>query len=456
VLVIGGGGAGCVAALTAAAAGAKVLLVTKLGLGDSNTVMAEGGIQAAVGAEDSLQTHFNDTFKAGQRAADPELVETLVTEGPEAIRWLINLGMSFDLEEAGHGSVRLRRKRAGGTSVPRILSARDITGLELMRVLREATVLRPGITIWNRSPAVELLSDGIVRCRGAVIYSLYLHRFVIVRAGAVVLTAGGSGRLHINDFPTSNHVGATADGLVLAYRLGARLRDADSFQYHPTGIAWPAALRGQLISEAARSLGAKLLNGRGERFVDELSSRDIVAAAMLREIGEGRAVERDGCVGVMLDTPGLERDKPGILESTLVGLLHLAHKAGSDPKREPMMVCPTLHYQNGGIAIGPNGSTSVERLYCAGEVSGGIHGRNRLMGNALLELVVFGRRAGAVAVASADNTGRANLDRVQDWRRGLVAAGLPLDVRAPMLFPPIANFDLAHDRTLGREQARVH
>jgi succinate dehydrogenase / fumarate reductase flavoprotein subunit/L-aspartate oxidase len=289
-----------------------------------------------------------------------------------------------------------------------------------------------------------------------VIYSLYLRRYVMVRAGAVIMATGGAGRLHLNGFPTSNHLGATADGLVLAYRLGARLRETASFQYHPTGVAWPDALRGQLISEAARSLGAQIMNGRGERFVEELAPRDVVAAAILREIGEGRAVEREGCTGVFLDTPGLERAKPGVLANSLVSLLHLAHKSGSDPAAEPMLVTPTLHYQNGGIAIGPDGATDVAGLWCAGEASGGIHGRNRLMGNALLELVVFGRRAGASAAAGARSgrlPGRANLNHVADWRRALVAAGLPLDMRAPMLFPPVAGFNIVTDRAPGRAAA---
>ncbi|WP_207485650.1 FAD-binding protein [Arenibaculum pallidiluteum] len=452
VLVIGGGGAGCIAALTAAEAGAKVLLTTKLGLGDSNTVMAEGGIQCAVGAEDSLQTHFEDTLRGGQMAGDRALVAALVGDGPASVRWLIERGMTFDMEEGQGPSGRLRRKRAGGTRVPRILSFRDVTGLEMMRVLREAAGLHPRITVWNRSPVVELLSDETGGCVGAVIYSLHLHRFVLIRARSVVMATGGAGRLHLNGFPTSNHLGATADGLVLAYRMGARLREPDSFQYHPTGIAWPPALRGQLISEAARSLGATLVNGHGHRFVDELSPRDVVAAAILRECGEGRGVLRDGCVGVLLDTPALERARPGILKTTLVTLCHLAHKAGIDPAREPVPVYPTLHYQNGGIAIGTDGGTEVPGLYCAGEVSGGIHGRNRLMGNALLELVGFGRRAGAAAAAfqPVRPSGRANLGHVQEWRRALVAAGLPLDVKAPVLFPPIAGFDLAADRALGR------
>ena len=158
-----------------------------------------------------------------------------------------------------------------------------------------------------------------------------------------VLTTGGSGRLHLAGFPTSNHYGATADGLVLAYRLGARLRDVDSFQYHPTGIAWPAPLEGQLISEAARSSGAFLVNGLGQRFVDELQPRDIVASAILREIAEGRAVVRDHAVGVFLDTPSLERAKPGVLARELVTLRHLARRAGFDPAEEPFLIRPTLH-----------------------------------------------------------------------------------------------------------------
>ena len=213
----------------------------------------------------------------------------------------------------------------------------------------------------------------------------------------MVLATGGAGRLHLAGFPTSNHYGATADGLVLAYRLGARLREMESFQYHPTGIAWPPHLAGTLISEAARAAGGLLFNGEGRRFVDELAPRDVVAAAILREIEEGRAVERDGCAGVLLDTPGLEAANPGILEKRLVTLTHLAGRSGFDPRREPFLLRPTLHYQNGGIAIDASGRTDVPGLLCAGEAAGGLHGLNRLMGNALLELVAFGRRAGTAA-----------------------------------------------------------
>jgi succinate dehydrogenase / fumarate reductase flavoprotein subunit/L-aspartate oxidase len=453
VLVIGGGGGGCAAALTAAKHGAQVILATKLRLGDSNTVMAEGGIQAAVGADDSPQLHFEDTLRAGHFCGEPELVAQMVMDGPDVIRWLIRLGMMFDLEEGPPMGGKLLRKKPGGASAARILSYRDYTGLEMMRVLREAVDLDAGISVWNRCPAVELLSDERGRCAGAVVYNLEWRSFVLVRARAVILATGGAGRLHLNRFPTSNHYGATADGLVLAYRMGARLRELDSFQYHPTGIAYPPHLAGGLVSEAARSAGAKLINGEGERFVDELKARDVVASAILRECAEGRGIEREGRIGVFLDTPTLERESPGILEKRLVTLRHLAHKCGHDPAEEPFLVYPTLHYQNGGVAIDRHGATGVDGLHCVGEASGGIHGRNRLMGNALLDILSMGRRAGADAAETAQSAdsptaGRAGIAHVHAWQRMLTLAGLPMDFRSPQLFPDYAHFDFRADASL--------
>jgi succinate dehydrogenase / fumarate reductase flavoprotein subunit/L-aspartate oxidase len=458
LLVIGGGGGGCAAALTAAKQGAKVILATKLRLGDSNTVMAEGGIQAAVGADDSPQLHFEDTLRAGHYCGDPELVAQMVMDGPDVIRWLIRLGMSFDLEEGRPFGGRLLRKKPGGASAARIHSYRDYTGLEMMRVLREAVDLDPAIAVWNRCPTVELLSDEHGRCAGAVVYNLEWRSFVMVRARSVILATGGAGRLHLNRFPTSNHYGATADGLVLAYRMGARLRELDSFQYHPTGIAYPPHLAGGLISEAARSAGAKLINGQGERFIDELQARDVVASAILRECGEGRGIERDGQVGVFLDTPTLEKENPGILQERLVTLRHLARKCGHDPAEEPFLVYPTLHYQNGGVAIDRHGASGVAGLYAVGELSGGIHGRNRLMGNALLDILSMGRRAGAKAAESAGSviTGRAGIAHVHAWQRELTLAGLPLQARSPQLFPDYAHFDLRADASMRpKERARM-
>ncbi len=239
VLVIGGGGAGAAAALTAAEAGAKVILATKLRIGDSNTVMAEGGIQSAVGAKDSLQQHYEDTFLGGHKRGNPALIAQMVTDGPDVIRWLIRQGMAFDLIDAGTLTATLALKQPGGATAPRILSHGDFTGLEMMRVLREAVELERKIEVLNRCPAVELLSDEAGNCVGAVLFDLEYQRFVLVSAKSVILATGGSGRLHLGNFPTSNHYGATADGLVVAYRIGARMRDLDSFQYHPTGLAWP-------------------------------------------------------------------------------------------------------------------------------------------------------------------------------------------------------------------------
>lgn len=444
VLVIGGGGAGAAAALAACSAGASVILASKLRIGDSNTVMAEGGIQAAVGREDSLNTHFRDTFKGGHEAGDPALVTQLVASAPETIRWLIELGVRFDLDDKDPAANRLMRKRAGGTTVPRILSYRDFTGLEIMRSLREAVELNRGIAVMNRCPAVELLSNERGQCAGAVLYDLEYSTFRLVRAKSVVLATGGAGRLHLQGFATSNHYGATADGLALAYRLGARLRDVDSFQYHPTGVAWPAPLKGGLISEAVRSLGAQLVNGLGQRFIDELAPRDVVTAAIIRECSEGRAVERDGLLGVYLDTPSLLAAQPGLLQAQLVSLAHLAKRCGIDPLVEPMLVHPTLHYQNGGVEIDENGATCVEGLYCAGEVTGGVHGRNRLMGNALLDILVFGRRAGKAAAARRGGAplGRVGIEHLRDWQRALVRAGLADNAPSPVLYPPYGNFDL--------------
>ncbi|KJK18129.1 L-aspartate oxidase [Burkholderiaceae bacterium 16] len=452
VLIIGGGGGGCAAALIAAKQGAQVILATKLRLGDSNTVMAEGGIQAAVGEDDSPQLHFEDTLRAGHFCGEPELVAQMVMDGPDVIRWLIQLGVMFDLEEGRPVGGNLLRKKPGGASAARILSYRDYTGLEMMRVLREAVDLDPGIEVWNRCPAVELLSDERGRCAGVVIYNLEWRTFVLVRARAVILATGGAGRLHLNSFPTSNHYGATADGLVLAYRIGARLRELDSFQYHPTGIAYPAHLAGGLISEAARSAGAKLINGEGERFVDELKPRDVVASAILRECAQGRGIDRDGQTGVFLDTPTLEMENPGILAKRLVTLRHLAQRCGHDAALEPFLVYPTLHYQNGGVAIDKDGATSVPGLYCVGEVTGGIHGRNRLMGNALLDILSMGRRAGAKAAESGGSVmaSRAGIGHVHAWQRELTLAGLPLHVKAPQLFPGYAHFDLRVDAGLRR------
>lgn len=445
VLVIGGGGAGCAAALAAAENGARVLLATKLRLGDSNTVMAEGGIQAAIEPDDSIQRHIQDTLRGGHHAGDPALVSAMAGDGPEVLRWLIDQGMQFEQTPSGD----LHTRRAGGMSTARLVHCRDYTGLEMMRVLREAVIQHRSIEVLEQSPAVELLSNELgQKCAGAVLTSMLDGRLRIVRTRSVILATGGLGRLHLNGFPTSNHLGATGDGLVLAYRIGARLCELDSFQYHPTGMLHPSHLAGKLVTEGVRAAGALLVNGLGHRFIDELQPRDVVCAAILRECSEGRGIRIDAQhVGVWLDTPRLERAQPGLLERQFPNLMSRTRVAGVDPRLEPLLVHPTLHYQNGGAVIDVNGATTVPGLYAVGEVSGGIHGRNRIMGNALLEIISFGRRAGAAATADRDRgPKKVTLEHVNRLRRALTLAGLPMTQRAPQVLPNYATTGGAWNR----------
>lgn len=441
VLVIGGGGAGCAAALAAAERGASVILATKLRLGDSNTVMAEGGIQAAIEPDDSAQLHVQDTLRGGHHAGDPSLVAAMVEDGPDVIRWLIRQGMQFEQTAGGN----LHTRKAGGMSAARIVHCRDYTGLEMMRVLREAVIQHRSIEVWEQSPAVELLSNERgQKCVGAVLGSLSDNRLRIVRTRSVIIATGGIGRLHLNGFPTSNHLGATGDGLVLAYRIGAKLRDLDSFQYHPTGLVYPPHLSGKLVTEGVRATGALLVNAEGQRFVDELAPRDVVSAAILRECHEGRGIRIDRKTkeryGVWLDTPRLERAKPGLLEQQFPKLLSRTRVSGIDPRQEPLLVHPTLHYQNGGVVIDVNGATTVPGLHAVGEVAGGIHGRNRIMGNALLEIIGFGRRAGAAATAERDRgPKKVTLEHVNRVRRALTLAGMPMERTSPQILPAYAS-----------------
>ena len=443
ILVIGGGGAGCSAALTAAENGARVMLATKLRLGDSNTIMAEGGIQVSINKNDTPQQHYEDTIRSGHRQVEKELVAEMVMSAPEVVRWLIQQGMQFDQDKYGD----LLTRQAGGTSVPRVAYFRDYTGLEMMRVLKEA-VRNSNIEVLDYAPTVELLTNEDGHCTGAVLSSLQENRYKLVKAKAVILATGGIGRLHLNNFPTSNHFGATGDGLVLAYRLGARLRDIDSFQYHPSGLAYPQHLSGTLITEGVRSAGAYMLNANGDRFVDELLARDMVCAAILRECAEGRGVATtNGHAGVWLDTPGLELKTPGIFANRFPKLIKLGKKFGADPRKEPMLIYPTLHYQNGGVVIDADCQSTVPGLYCVGEVSGGIHGRNRLMGNSLLEIICFGRRAGEHAArhSTRRHFGKITIEHLSRLRRELTLAEMPMTKKCPVLFPSYAKFEVDSD-----------
>ncbi|MBP5158742.1 MAG: FAD-binding protein, partial [Lachnospiraceae bacterium] len=278
VLVIGGGGAGCSAAIEAVKAGADTLMVTKLRVGDANTMMAEGGIQAADKEGDSPAQHFLDAYGGGHFAAQKDLLEKLVKDAPGAIAWLESLGVEFDKDPEGN----MITTHGGGTSRKRMHAAKDYSGAEIMRTLRDE-VLNLGVRIVDFTAAIELLTDGKGGCTGAVLMNMETGELFVARAKAVILATGGAGRLHYQGFPTSNHYGATADGLVLGYRAGARLLYPDTLQYHPTGAAFPAQIYGALVTEKVRSVGAMLVNCDGEAFMNPLETRDVAAASIIRE-----------------------------------------------------------------------------------------------------------------------------------------------------------------------------
>ncbi|MBM3313480.1 FAD-binding protein, partial [candidate division WOR-3 bacterium] len=328
----------------------------------------------------------------------------------------------------------------GGTSRRRMHTARDYTGAEIMRTLRDEVRSRDRIGLLEFSPAVELLTDSRGGVTGAVLLNLNLNRYAVVQAQVVVMATGGSGRLHYQGFPTSNHYGATGDGLVLAYRAGAHLVFMDTMQYHPTGAAYPQQILGQLVTEKVRGIGAQLVNSVGEQFIYPLETRDVVASAIIRECRGGRGVATPaGVQGVWLDTPMIEiRRGPGTVKRELPAMVRQFGRHGIDISQEPMLVYPTLHYQNGGIEITPDCTTNVDGLLVAGEASGGVHGRNRLMGNSLLDVVVFGRRAGNTAAGLARERARGlelTLAHLERWRKQLTDKGLGSDVKSPLLLP---------------------
>jgi succinate dehydrogenase/fumarate reductase flavoprotein subunit len=430
VLVIGGGGAGASAALLAQENEANVLLATKLRLGDCNTVGAQAGTQAADRPQDSPAQHYLDTVGGGHFCNIPELVEALVKDAPSVIKWLENLGVNWDKNPDGS----MHELSGGGAS----------TGLEEMRVLRDELRNR-GINHVEFSPAVELLTDDVGQVCGAVLVNLETSELTIVKAKAVVLATGGMGRLHIQAFPTTNHYGATADGLVLAYRAGAQLVFMDTMQYHPTGAAYPMQILGQLVTEKVRTLGAQLVNADGIQFVMPLEPRDVVAAAIIRECTErGKGMQTPtGQLGVWLDSPMIDLIRGGgTVARELPAMVRQFGRYGIDIAKEPMLIYPTLHYQNGGIKINADGATTVPGLFAAGECEGGVHGRNRLIGNSTLDIFVFGRRAGRMAAhwSRQAKPGAPTLNHVRDWQERLNEAGLaqkrPI---SPLLLPDYAK-----------------
>ena len=438
VLVIGGGGAGTSAAIEAHNAGAKVMVVTKLRMGDANPMMAEGGIQAADKPNDSPAQHFIDAFGGGHFAAQKDLLYKLVTEAPDAIRWLSELGVEFDKTPDG----TMVTTHGGGTSRKRMHAAKDYSGAEIMRTLRDEALNRQ-IPVVDFTSAIELIKDENGKCAGAVLMNMETEEILIAKAKTVIIATGGAGRLHYQGFPTSNHYGATADGLILGYRAGARLLYADTLQYHPTGAAFPAQIFGALVTEKVRSLGAMLINVNGEAFMNPLETRDVSAASIIRECStRGNGVKTPEGYAVWLDTPMIEmKNGEGTIEKRIPAMMRMFGKYGIDIRKEPILVYPTLHYQNGGLKITDDGQTDVENLFVAGEAVGGIHGRNRLMGNSLLDIIVFGRNAGRNAAAKAKDVtvGTLTLSHVDAFQKELAAAGIETDAVSPKLLPDYAR-----------------
>ncbi len=435
VLIIGGGGAGTSAALTAQGHGARVLLTTKLRWGDANTIMAQGGIQAADKENDSPARHYLDAMGGGGFGNVPELVHALVTDAPGVIRWLEELGVMFDKEDDG----TMKTVHGGGTSRRRMHSSRDYTGMEIMRVLRDEARNR-GIQVLEFNPVVELLLDENGRCAGAILFDLETEEYFVVRAKCTIIATGGMGRLHVQGFPTTNHYGATADGLIIAYRAGAKLAFMDTVQYHPTGVAFPEQILGQLVTEKVRGLGAHLLNTDGQQFIYELETRDVVSAAIIRECTErveGVATPT-GMVGVWLDTPMIDILRgPGTTARAIPAMVRQFARYGIDIVQQPILVYPTQHYQNGGVLINESAECGIPGLFIAGEASGGIHGRNRLMGNSLLDILVFGRRAGKNAAIAVEQTriGPLTLRHVEEYHTELMLAGVNGDRHSPLILP---------------------
>jgi len=384
VLVIGSGASGLAAAVSAERAGARVALATKGSIQACNSAKAQGGIQASFGEDDSPAQHAADIWKSSHETANMELVGVLTGDAPSAIHWLEELGVEFTRENGGY-----RLARCGGASRRRLLQVGDRTGHAITKALRDA-VESSSVTVYANAP-LQALDEGWKARVGE-------HE---VEAATVVLAAGGRcfrvaeerGEL------STNHPGATGEVTQLAIDVGAEARDLDALQYHPNGGAWPTNMQGYSIPETTRAYGAVLLNADGEEFTDSLGPRDEVSQAIVAEVEKGKGVETpDGRPAVYLDTTRIAPEDAAI---SLPYMLRRYRAAGVDPLAERIFTYPVLHYQNGGLVIDTDGKTTLDGVYACGEIAGGTHGRNRMMGNSLLECVVFGRRAGRAAAAAA-------------------------------------------------------
>jgi aspartate oxidase len=387
VLVIGSGASGLAAAVSAERAGARVALATKGALQSCNSAKAQGGIQAAFGEDDSPEQHADDVWKSSHETADRELVEILTEEAPSAIHWLEELGVEFTRD---NGDYRLAR--CGGASRKRLLQVGDRTGHAITKALRDAAE-SSGVQTFPKSPLAELArteNGWRARCGD---HTIDATTVVLAAGGRCFKVAAERGEL------STNHPGATGEVTQIAVDLGAEVRDFDALQYHPNGGAWPENMQGYSIPETTRAYGAVLLNADGEEFTDSLGPRDEVSRAIVEEVEKGKGVETpDGRPAVYLDTTRIPEADANV---SLPYMLRRYRAGGIDPLQERLFTYPVLHYQNGGLVIDANAATTLEGLYACGEIAGGTHGRNRMMGNSLLECCVFGRRAGKAAADKA-------------------------------------------------------
>jgi len=438
VLVIGAGGAGLRAAIEAASTGAKVGVVCKSLLGKAHTVMAEGGIAAAlanVDDRDNWRVHFSDTMRGGQYLNNWRMAELHAKEAPECVRELEAWGALFDRTKDG----RILQRNFGGHRYPRLAHVGDRTGLEMIRTLQDHGI-HCGMEVHMECTVLSLLMDS-GRIAGACGYDREKGRFYLWQAKAVVIATGGIGRAFK---VTSNSWEYTGDGLALAYRVGAELQDMEFVQFHPTGMVWPISVRGILVTEGVRGEGGVLRNSEGRRFMfddipdlykaqtadnedegwrytqgdknarrpPELLTRDHVARCINREVKAGRGSPHGG---VFLDISWIKKHIPKSEEHIKRKLPSMYHQfkqlADLDITKEPMEVGPTTHYMMGGIRVdGDSQMSSVPGLFAAGEAAAGLHGANRLGGNSLSDLLVFGRRAGRYAAEFAKSNGAAGID----------------------------------------------
>ena len=403
VLIIGAGGAGLRAAIAATERGLSVGVVTKSLLGKAHTVMAEGGMAASVGnvdPDDGWQTHFMDTLRSGKFLNNWQMAEIFAKEAPDRVYELEQWGALFNRTEEG----KISQRPFGGHTYRRLCHVGDRTGLEMIRTLQERT-LATDARVYMETTVTRLFKNDEGRVVGALAYTRESGRFIHFKAKAVVMATGGWGR---NYKVTSNSWEGTGDGAVLAFDAGSELVDMEMVQFHPTGMVWPPGVRGLLVTEGVRGEGGVLKNSEGERYMEnydpekmELSTRDVVARANYTEVTEGRGSPHGG---VYLDITHLGYN--GIMKKLPTMYEQFKNLADIDISQEPMEVFPTIHYVMGGIKVDAETcETNVPGLFAAGECAGGLHGANRLGGNSLSDLLVFGRRAGEGAAEYVKSNG---------------------------------------------------